>query len=69
MVHISLASAKLGTIEDLHVQLRIQLERNEDRFDIHTDITKTDCQGRHQLQLKGTHHHGMESELIILSYS
>jgi len=39
VLHFSLASAKLGTVEDLHVQLRIQLERNEDRHGIHTDIT------------------------------
>ena len=38
VVHISLASAKLGTIEDLHVQLRIQLERNEKRHSFRTDI-------------------------------
>ena len=39
VLHFSLASAKLGTIDDLHVQLRIQLERNEKRHGIHTDIT------------------------------
>jgi len=39
VLHFSLASAKLGTVEDLHVQLRIQLERNEKRHGIHTDIT------------------------------
>ena len=39
VLHFSLASAKLGTVDDLHVQLRIQLERNEDRHGIHTDIT------------------------------
>ena len=39
VLHFSLASAKLGTIDDLYVQLRIQLERNEKRHGIHTDIT------------------------------
>ena len=39
VLHFSLASAKLGTVDDLHVQLRIQIERNEDRHGIHTDIT------------------------------
>ena len=39
VLHFSLASAKMGTVEDLHVQLRIQLERNEKRHGIHTDIT------------------------------
>ena len=44
VLHFSLASAKLasakmGTVEDLHVQLRIQLERNEKRHGIRTDIT------------------------------
>ena len=39
VLHFSLASAKMGTVEDLHVQLRIQLERNEERHGIHADIT------------------------------
>ena len=39
VLHFSLASAKMGTVEDLHVQLRIQLERNEKRHGIRTDIT------------------------------
>ena len=39
VLHFSLASAKLGTIEDLQVQLRIQLERYEKHYGIHTDIS------------------------------
>ena len=39
VLHLSLATAKLGTVDDLNVQIRIQLERIEKRYGIHTDIT------------------------------
>jgi len=39
VLHFSLASAKLGTVDDLNVQIRIQLERNEKRHGIQTDST------------------------------
>ena len=39
VLHFSLATAKLGSVDDLNVQIRIQLERNEKRYGMHTDIT------------------------------
>ena len=39
VLHFSLATAKLGSVDDLNVQILIQLERNEKRYGIHTDIT------------------------------
>lgn len=38
VLHFSLASAKLGTLDDLNVQIRIQLQRNEQRHGMQTDI-------------------------------
>ena len=39
VLHFSLATAKLGSVDDLNVQILIQLERHEKRYGIHTDIT------------------------------
>lgn len=39
VLHFSLATAKLGSVDDLNVQIRIQLERNEKRYGMRSDIT------------------------------
>jgi len=46
VLHFSLASAKLGTVDDLNVQIRIQLERNEKRHGYKQTVLISLCASR-----------------------